>query len=150
MHHCHTLLQYFTSKSGHISGQNNRAGFAGQHLQVLEPDRDGVLRPEIPRQCKSNGELLRILYFLYVLTLSFWMPPPWSIYICIYVLYFVFPHRKCKTNSQAPYLPAPFKCLHPDLFVCQLVRLDSPSLTGDTPQTLPHKNPPVLCLTGFF
>ena len=63
---CSASLSYFTSKSGKsISGQNNRAGFAGQHLQVLEPDRDGLLRTQIPRQCQSNGGLLPILYFVF-------------------------------------------------------------------------------------
>ena len=59
-------LSYFTSKSGKsISGQDNRARFAGQHLQVLEPDRDGLLRTQIPGQCQSNGGLLPISYFVF-------------------------------------------------------------------------------------
>ena len=52
-------------------------------------------------------------------------------------MYFVFLLRKAW--RKAPYLAGPFKCLHPDLFVCQLVPLaPSPFLTGAPPLTLLH------------
>ncbi len=37
-------------------GEDNRTGFAGQHLQVSQPDRNCLLRTQISRLCKSNGK----------------------------------------------------------------------------------------------
>ena len=38
------------------SGEDDRPRLARQHLQVLEPHRDGLLRTEISRFSQSDGE----------------------------------------------------------------------------------------------
>ena len=126
VHHCHiSPLQHF--KAGHISGQNNWARSAGQHLQVFEPDRDRLLWTEIPRQCKPNGEMILCLASMHNMfqkqskfkCANRFLHPDQFVITSISYNSTRIVQSKAATSLSAC---VPFKCLRPDLFVCQLVR----------------------------
>ena len=66
-----------------FSGKNHRPRFAGQHLQVFEPDRDRLLRTEIPGQRKPNGR-----FFYFTKLSSHISINPICVYVTHLILYF--------------------------------------------------------------